>query len=99
MLTFLPNDRPQLLQRPVRARVRCHADVGRPTCAVLDDNKHLENAERRRDRHEGVACENRLCVVLQEAGPALIATRLPRRLLRQVLADRSRRDPDSELDQ
>ena len=66
MCAFVPNDRPQLLQRPIRARVRCHTDMGQPTRAVLDNNKHVEHPERRSDRHEEVTCENRLCVVLQE---------------------------------
>jgi hypothetical protein len=48
---------------------------------------------------EEVTCENRLCMVLQEGRPALIAARLPRRSLRHVLSRCSRRDPDPELDQ
>jgi hypothetical protein len=99
MSAFLPHDRAQLLQRPVRARVRCHIDVGQSTRAVLDDNKHVQHPKRRSDRNEEVTGENRLGMVLQERGPALIATGLPRWPLGQVLADRSRRDPDPELDQ
>jgi hypothetical protein len=90
MRAFLPDDRSQLLQRPIRAGVRGHIDMGQPTRAVLDGNKHVQHPERRSDRHEEVAGEDRLGMVLQEGGPALIITRLPRRSLRHVLADCSR---------
>src|SRR6266851_1760442 len=99
MPAFLPDDRPQLLQRPVCARVCGHINVGQPTRAVLDHNKHVQRPKRRRDRNEEVTGENRRSMVLQEGGPALIATRLAWRSLRHVLADRSRRDQDPELDQ
>ena len=75
MRAFLSDDRSQLLQRPIRARVRCHVDVGQPTRAVLDDNKHVQHPKCRRDRHEEVAGEDRLGMVLQEGGPGLIAAR------------------------
>ena len=61
---FLPDDRSQLLQRLIRARVRCHTDVGQPTRAVLDDNKHVQHPKRRSDHHEEVAGEDRLGMVL-----------------------------------
>src|ERR1700720_4583743 len=99
MAALLPDDCPQLLQRPVCARVCGHINVGQPTRAVLDHNKHVQHPKRRSDRDEEVTGENRPCMVLQERGPALIATRLPRRPLWHVLADRSRRDPNPELDQ
>jgi len=57
MRAFLSDDRSQLLQRPIRARVRCHVDVGQPTRAVLDDNKHVQHPKRRSDGHEQVAGE------------------------------------------
>ena len=44
---------------------------------VLDDNKHVQHPERRGDRNEGVTCENRRCMVLQEGGPALITRGRP----------------------
>jgi hypothetical protein len=77
MPAFLPDDRPQLLQRPVCARVCGRVHVSQTLRTVLDDNKHVQHPERRSDSHEEVARENRLCVVLQEGGPARIATRLP----------------------
>ena len=89
----------QLLQRPVRARVRCHVYMRQSAGSVLDDNKHVQHPERRSDRDERVTGKDRPCMVLQEAGPALIATRLPRRSLRHVLADCSRRHPNPQLDQ
>ena len=91
MPAFVPDDRTQLLQRPVRARVRCHIDVGQSTRAVLDDNKHVQHPERRGDSHEEVARENRPGMVLQEGGPPLISARLAWRSLRHVLAYRPRR--------
>src|SRR5207253_2990 len=87
---FLPNHRTQLLEGPVRARVRRYVYMRQPPCAVLDDDKHVQHPERRSDRNEEVACENRLCMVLQEGGPALIAAWLPWRSLRHVLANGSR---------
>jgi len=64
MRAFVPDDRSQLLQRPIRARVRCHIDVGQPTRAVLDDNKHVQETKRHSDRHEEIAGEDRLGMVL-----------------------------------
>ena len=68
---FLPDDRPQLLQRPVCARVCGHVHVSQTARTVLDDNKHVQHPERCSDRHEEVARENRLGMVLQEGGPRL----------------------------
>src|ERR1017187_4275709 len=99
MRAFLTDDCPQLLQRPVRARVRRHVYMRQSACPVLDDNKHVQHPERRSDRDEEVTCENRLCMVPKEGGPALIAARPAWRSLRHVFADRSRRDPDPKLDQ
>src|SRR6516162_5355492 len=79
--------------------MRRHVDVSQPTRVMLDHNKHVQHPECRSDRHEEVTGEDRLGMVLQEGGPALIATRLPRRSLRHVLAHGSRRDSDPELDQ
>jgi hypothetical protein len=69
MPAFLPDDRPQLLQRPVCTRVCCHIHVRQTACAVLDDNEYVQHPERRSDRHEEVTCKDRFCVVLQEGGP------------------------------
>jgi hypothetical protein len=99
MPAFLGHDRPQLLQRPICARVCGHVHVSQTARAVLDNNEYVQHPERRSDRYEEVTGENRLGVVLQEGGPALITTRLPRLSLRHVFANRSRRDPDPELDQ
>ena len=90
MSALLSDDRPQLLQCPVRARVCGHVYVRQAARAVLNDNKHVQHAKRCRYRDEEVARENRLGVVLQERGPALITTRLARRSFGHVLADRSR---------
>jgi hypothetical protein len=57
--------------------------------AVLNHHKHVQHPERCSDRDEEVTCKNRLCVVLQERGPALIIARLAWRSLRDVLAYRS----------
>jgi len=69
------------------------------TGAVLDHHEHVQHPKHGGDSHEEVACENRLCMVLQECGPTLITTRLAWRSLRHVPANRSRRDSDPELDQ
>ena len=54
------NDQPQLLQRPVGARVGGHVHVRQTARAVLDDNKHVQQAKRCRYSYEEVARENRL---------------------------------------
>ena len=52
MPAFVPDGRPQLLQRPVRARARCHIDVGQAPCAVLNDNEYVQHPKRGSDSHE-----------------------------------------------
>jgi hypothetical protein len=37
----IPDNFPQLLQRPVRARMRGHIDVRQAACPVLYDNEHV----------------------------------------------------------
>ena len=96
MRASLPDDRSQLLQRPIRGRLRCHIDVGQPTRAGLDDNKHVQHPKRCSDGHEAVAGEDHLGMVVREGGPALIAARLGWWSLRDVFANRSRRDPNPE---
>ena len=66
MPAFVPDNLPQLLQRPVRARVRGHVYMRQSPCPVLDDNKHVEHLEGRSDRNEEVTCENRFRMTLQE---------------------------------
>ena len=50
MRAFLSDDRSQLLQRPIRARIRCHVDVCQPTRHVLvpgycdDRSRQLQHA-------------------------------------------------------
>jgi hypothetical protein len=48
----LPGDHTQLLQRPARARVRCHLDVDRSPCPVPDHNEHVQHPERRRNCYQ-----------------------------------------------
>ncbi len=94
MPSCVPHDFPQLLQGPVRARVRRHIDMGQAARPALDDNKHIQHPERRSHSDEEVARENRLRMVLQEDGPALVTARLAWRSLWHVLTNRSRRDPN-----
>ena len=90
MSALLPDHRPQLLQCPVRARVRGHVYVGQSTCPVFDDNKHLQHPKGRRHRDEEVTCEDCPGMIPQEGGPALITTRPTRWSFGHVLADCSR---------
>ncbi len=62
-----------------RTRVRRHGDAHESAAAVLDDHEQVENAERRRDRHEEIAGDDLARVVAQEGRPTLIAARAPRR--------------------
>lgn len=69
------------------------------TGAVFDHREHLQYPKRGGDSHEEITGKNRLFMVLQTCGPALITTRPAWRSLRHVLANCSRRDSDPELDQ
>src|SRR4029450_9214849 len=73
MPSSIPHDLPQLLHGPVGGRIRCHIDMRQPPRAVLDHYEYVQHPERRCDCDEEVARENRLCMVLQEGRPALIA--------------------------
>ena len=55
MSALLPDYKPQLLQRPVSARVCGHVDVRQTARAVLDDDKHVQHAKRCRYSDEEVA--------------------------------------------
>ena len=64
MPSSIPDDSPQLLEGPVRARIRCHIDMCQPPRTVLDHHEHIQHPERRRDCDEEVAGNDRPGVVL-----------------------------------
>ena len=66
---LVSHDGTKLLQRSIRARVRCHIDMGQPTGPVLDDHKHVEHPERRSDRHEKVTGKDRSSRGANYCGP------------------------------
>jgi hypothetical protein len=75
MLALLSHSFPQLLERPVRSRVRSHIHVPQPACLVLDHNEDVQHPERGGDSHEEVTRDNGLGVVSEKRRPALTATR------------------------
>ena len=55
MSALLSDDRPQLLQRPVCARVCGHVHVRQSARAMLDNHKHVQHAKRCGYSYEEVA--------------------------------------------
>ncbi len=88
-----------LLQGPVRARVGRNIDAHQSPASMLNDHKHVEHSESRGDSNEKVARQNRFCMVLQECGPALVASWLPNWQLRHVLPHRPRRNSNAQFHQ
>src|ERR1700682_1070635 len=66
---------------------------------MLDQHQDIEQPKRRRDRDKEVACHNSLRMVAQEGRPALITARSTQRSLGYVLANGTRRDTQTELQQ
>ena len=61
----------QLLQRPLRRRMRGHIDMQQAAAYVFNDHKHLEDAEGRGDSDTEVTHHDRLSMVTQKGRPAL----------------------------
>ena len=95
----VPHDFPQLLQSPVGARMRRHIEMRKAPRAVLDYHENVQHPKRRSDRNEEVTRKNRLCMVLQEGRPALIAARMTRWPRGHVLPDCPWRNAYAQLHQ
>jgi len=59
VVAALPEHLSQLLQRPLRARVRGHVQVRQAARAVLDDDEHVQHAQCGRDGHKEIARDER----------------------------------------
>ena len=58
MRLFLSEHLSQLLQRPVRGRVRCHVDMSQSARAVLDDNKDVQHPKRQHQKiRQPIRCQ------------------------------------------
>ena len=66
-----------------------HDHVLQSARPMLYDDEHIQHPESGCDGNKEVTGENRLRMVLEKDRPVLVATRLPRWSLRQVLPDRS----------
>jgi hypothetical protein len=78
--------------------MRRDIQMQRPTSAVLNHHKSVEQAKRRSDRDEEVAGNDRASMIAYKRRPALIATRSAGRELRHVFPHCSRRDPKPEFE-
>ena len=80
----------QLLQRPLRTRVRGQVQVRQAAPAMLNNDEPVPDPERGRDGDEEIAGEDGRRVVLQARRPALLAKWVSTGPLRHALANRSR---------
>lgn len=96
------NGFPQLLQCPFGGWILGHVAVKNPAGRMLDYHEDVEHLEHCRDDREKVACNDRLGVVPDESHPPLIGSPPIRPVdgsPRHVLANRTRRYADPELEQ
>src|SRR5262249_19819518 len=87
---------PELLKGPIRARMFGHVEVEDSSRADLHRQEDIHDSERRSDGNKEVARDDRLDVVPNKRGPALIGSAArPVRL--QMLTHSSGRNLDAEL--
>ena len=60
---FFSNDFSQLLQGPLRIRVRRDIEMRQPARAMVDDHEDVKKPERGADRHKEVTRNDRLGVI------------------------------------
>src|SRR5271165_6066359 len=89
---------PQLLESPGGGRVGRDVQMQEAARAVVHYHQHVDQAEGCGDRDKKIASDDRLRVIVQERGPALVAARSSRPGLRHVLANGPRRYPQAELE-
>jgi len=92
----------QLLEGPGCSWMRGHVKVNKPARSVFYNHKHVKQLESRARDDAEVAGNNRLGVVLEKGGPALIAAGVAGRhggQLWQILPDRARRHEQAEFQQ
>ena len=89
----------QLLQCPRCSGVGCHIAVHNPSGLVFDNHEYVEQPKRCRHDNTEVSGQYRRRMIANKGGPALIATRLLPRAFGHVLAYRTGRNLDPELEQ
>jgi hypothetical protein len=72
-------------------------DVNQPATVMFDDDEDAQHSERARHRHEEIACHDDPRMILNECGPALIASASTRWTWRQIFSHRAWRNPQTEL--
>jgi hypothetical protein len=91
------DDHPKLLRRPIRRRVRRHVPVQNASGADVQDDKHLDHAERGRHCDKEITGEHRSGVVPHEGTPRLCSLFRARWSRRHIPPDRPRRNSEAEL--
>ena len=89
----------KLLDAPFRRRMDRDVRVQNAARADLHRNEHVKKSERSRHRNQEVAGHDALRVIADERIPSLSGVAAARTACAQVLSDRPRRNPDSELQQ
>ena len=92
----------ELLQGPLRGRVRRHVHVENPARTDFHHDEDVEELEPRRDNGQEVGGDDRLRVISNECRPALrrmVRTAATVISTRHVLSHRARRHSDPELDE
>ncbi len=87
----------QLLLGPVCAGMIGDVDVQDSSPSQLHKNEHIKDTESGRHHDEEVTSHNSLSVIAYEGQPALAGIGYSAGTLGQILANRTRRNPDAQL--
>src|SRR6266849_10992676 len=94
---FLRKRLAELLQRPFSIRMRRHIVMKDLAPAQFHNHEYIKDTESGCNHNEEVAGHHRLGVIANEGQPALARVGLTAGALPQILADRARRHPDTQL--
>src|SRR6516164_2512451 len=92
---------PELLHGPLRSRMRGDIDMHQSAAGMLDDDKDIEHAKRRRDRYAEVTGHDASGLIAEKRGPALRLTAFAwasHAVIRPILAHGSRRHAQTKLE-
>ena len=88
----------QLLQCPRCSGVGCYITMHNPTGMVFDNDQDVEQPKRCRHDDAEVTGQYGCRMIVNKGGPALITTWLSARVFGHVLAYRTGRNPDPQLE-
>ncbi len=97
-----PNRLPELLQRPLRGRMRRHVEVKHLAGADFHDDEDLKHAKADGDYVKKIRSDDRFCVIPHECRPAMRRIAPVRAAIISngyVLPNGARRDADAKLDE